>query len=139
MRQDTSKLQILRVFDKVVRPKLAGRFDLRSWEAFCPYLLSSAGFLRAPTPALARQAVPFLRNLSGGMRVKLNGEELSLWSTIQKTQDQKDRARRLMRLAAFVLGAFHPGVETTETYKLSCWRCGTVVAYDRRIAKLELD
>lgn len=106
-KQDTPKVHILRVFDKAIRPKLAGRFDLRSWETFCPYLLSSVCFLGAPTPS---QVVSFLRNLNNGMKVKLNGEALPLWSTIQRTRGQKDTTRRLIRLAAHVQNTFHPGV-----------------------------
>lgn len=132
-RQDTPKAQVLKVFEKVVRPKMAQRFDLTTWEAFCPYLLSSVCSLRAPTPALARQAVSFLR--SSSLKVKLNGEELSLWSTIQKTCEQKDRARRLMRLASYVQTQYIDGMVAAETYKLICWRSGTVVVFDRRIAR----
>lgn len=98
-RQDTPKAQILKVPERITRPKLAQRFECSSWEVFCLYLVSSVCFLRDPTPALARQAVAFLL-YPGSFKVNLSGEELNLWSTMQKTRDQKDRARRLMRLAA---------------------------------------
>lgn len=40
--QDMPKAWILPAFAKVIRPKLARRFDFSAWEAFCPYLLSLA-------------------------------------------------------------------------------------------------
>lgn len=77
-----------------------------------------------------------LRN-SGGFKVKLNGEELNLWSTMQKTRDQKDRAQTLMRLASYAQSQFHDVFTNPETYKLICWRSGTLVVFDRRVVRLE--
>lgn len=130
--RDTPKQQILKVWERVVLPKLRQKFDLAGCEAYCPYLLSLVLFCRCSSPRLARQIVAYLRSCSP--RTRLNNDEFGLWASPQKTREQKDRARRLMRLASCLQGFFHPGAAATETYKLVCWRSGTV----RREGRLSL-
>lgn len=134
-RRDPPKAHILKVREKVLQPRLVENFDdMSGLEAYCPYLLSSVLFLRCGSPREARAAVGFLR--ASSLRVKLNNEELSLWFTLQKTKEQKDRSKRLMRMAACVQANFLGNITPTETFKFVCWKSGSIVALDMRIAKL---
>lgn len=134
-KRDTPKGQIIKVYERVIMSHLQRRFvDLSSWEVYCPYLLSSVLLIRCPSASLARQAVSFLRGTP--LRCKLGSEDISLWTTLQKNREQKDRSRRLMRMAAALQALFVPDAPQQETYKLVCWKSGTIVAFDRRVAQL---
>lgn len=65
--------------------------------------------------------------------------ELGFWASFQKMCEQKERARRLMRLASCLQSLFHPGTAATETYELVCWRSGTVASYNARVVSLQDD
>lgn len=110
------------------------KVDLDNDEVYCPYLLSSVLFLCCGTPRESRAAVGFLR--TAALRITMHNEELSMWATLQKTKEQKDRPRRLMRVAACVQANFQGNVTLAERYRLVCWKSGVIMALDMCIAKL---
>lgn len=134
-KRDTPKGHIIKTYERIPQSRMQQRFgDLSSWEVYCPYLLSSVLFIRCPSAAFTRQAVNFLRCIQ--MRFKLGSEEITLWTTLQTSKDQKDRSRRLMRMAACRQGHFIATTPRVETYKLICWQSGSIVAFDQRVAQL---
>lgn len=135
-KRDTPKGQIIKTYERILQGRMQQRFgDMFSWEVCCPYLLSSVLFIRCPSAALARQAVNYLRSVQ--MRFKLGSEEITLWTTLQNSKDLKDRSRRLMRMASCLQGHFAAAAPQVETYKLVCWRSGSIVAFDQRVAQLK--
>lgn len=59
-----------------------------------------------------------------------------MWTTLLETKEQKDRSRRLMRVATCLQGYFVSTAHKVETYKLVCWKSSSIVAFDDRVVQL---
>lgn len=70
---------------------------------------------------------------------KVQVADVELYANLQKTQTQKGRSRRLMRLAVKNQSLSTTTAKTTPTWKLVCWRSASIVVDNSRIPKLSMD
>lgn len=133
-KRETPRGQLHKLFDRFVKPKVAAALQEAEYEA--PYLLSSCIHVRCGSACQQRDLLAALR--SEKVVFTLDGVEYNIFGTTQKSRHQRDRNRRLMRIASYIQNCAHGGGET-ETYKMVCWRSACVVWADRRIVNLAQD
>lgn len=75
---------------------------------------------------------------SAKVTFSLDGTDFSIYATTQKSRSQRDRNRRLMKVASYIQNCAYDG-SRTETYQMICWRSASVVWSDRRIVSLAQD
>lgn len=135
--RETPQGVIMKVYNKVIKPRLDSRFDMSPWDVRSPYMLSSQLHIKCSSPVQARQVVAALREAP--LRCKAQGADVELYANLQKTQTQKDRSRRLMRMTAKILSFSTTTAKTTPTWKLVCWRSASIVVDNFRILKLDMN
>lgn len=133
-KKETPRGQLEEVWAKQMLKEIEKHIDLRTYEVFCPYMLSSVLFARCPDSASARAFVALIRRLN--LVVRLKGVDYNIWGTLQKPKEVKARNRRLMRLVGYLKDFLGPEVQQNENYKCVCWSSGTIIMNDTRICKV---
>lgn len=93
--------------------------DLRGYEVYCPYMLSSVLFARCPDASSVGSFVSLTRRLN--LTATIKGVDYNIWASLQKPKEEKARNRRLMKLVAYLKDFLGVDVPQTENWKCVCW------------------
>lgn len=89
--QETPQGIIMKVYQKMIKPRLEVRFDICSWDVCSPDMLSAQLHIRCASQRQARHVVATLRESPHGC---VQGTYVELYTNLQKTQTQTYRSRR---------------------------------------------
>lgn len=103
--------------------------------AEAPFLTGSSVQFKASSTSVARSVASAVRSAS--IVVKQNNQEYKVYATMLKTEDRKDRMRRLMKLGDKPQTYFSE--PHCETYATVCWRSSEIVNNGKRVCKLARD
>lgn len=107
-------------------------------ELFSPWLLSSVAHIRYErgNERLGRNLIELARRFDG--QVRMGTTPLTLWMSVLRSKAERDRNRRLLRMAEETQGHLHVDAPDAlqAPWKLVCWRSATVVVARRRIASV---
>lgn len=134
--QETPRGAIESAWTTHIRPVMEKLTDIGNIvEVKAPYMLSSQLWLRFGDLSQAHSFLATLRKQD--IVFKLNNYEVKVWGTLQKPKEVRDRNKRLLRVAEVLMQHTKVGIDISkDTFKNICWRSGTIVLANRRIAKV---
>lgn len=109
------------------------------FRVYSPFHLSSFALVHTST-SNGRKIIAEARQIQG-RQVQYGGTTYSLRISIQKTKEERDRNRRLVKIAAAVQNNLRRETAEAkkEAWQLVCWRTATVVVAGKRTAVLSKD
>lgn len=63
-------------------------------------------------------------------------QRITVWGTLQKPRDLRERNRRLLRVTGCLIQHLAPGIVADQPLKNVCWRSGSIVISSKRIVRV---
>lgn len=133
-KRETPRGQLEEVWARQLLKEIEKNVDLRGYEAFCPYMLSSVLFARCPDSSSARSLVSLVRRLN--LTAKIKGINYNIWATLQKPKEVKPLESAPVEVGGVLEGFLGADVPQTENWKCVCWSSGTIILNDTRVCKV---
>lgn len=133
--QETPRGVLEQAWAEHIRPRVQDFYDTSGLDVRAPYMLSSQLWVRFSSFSEARNFLAALRR--NDITFDMNNKSFTIWGTLQKPKEVRERNRRLLRITEYLEQHICQGVKVhPKTFQNICWRSGTIVIADRRIARI---
>lgn len=109
------------------RMKAAAEAQVGDFRVFSPFLLSSFALVNTNAETVRRIIAEAQQHQ--GRPVTMDGKTYKLRVTVQKTKEERDKNRRLVKFAEVVYRCLREedGERNKQPWQMVCWRTATVI------------
>lgn len=121
------------------RMKAAAEAQVGDFRVFSPFLLSSFALVNT-NAEMVRRIIAEARQHQG-RPFTMGGKPYKLRVTLQKTKEERDKNRRLVKLEEVVYMCLREedSERSNQPWQMVCWRTATVIAHGKRTMSLNRD